>query len=737
MQKEKTNNQMMESELVSLVQHSVQNSVMFDTTFLDKNEKLLEQYLQMPYGDEIDGKSQVVTSEISDTVEADMTSLTRIFQADDNIFSFKPRTSNPDEIQEAEDKSKLVNYIIRNQKNSFRIINDWMKSAEIQKISALKYYIEETEEVETHRFQGVSESELVEIENSLESENVVSIEIDSKTEKDLGIPDEVKENIRAMLDQIKADTLSEEEMTETTEEEIVEAVEVMRESQDIGLPEPVFDVEFKVIKKRQEVKITPIPTENFIISVAATCKDDAEVVGDVVLSTRGELIAQGYPRELVEEIPSVNTIKRGDSINNVRDRGSNQTDISGEDVRDWASQEVELMDLYIKIDFDGDGIAERRHILMSGKTILENEVFNHVPYAILSSVTIPHSLIGRSRAEQVQQNQRVETVLLRQALDNTYMVNNTRVIANEDVELDDLLNVRPNGIVRVYNEQPVNQSVAALPTEYTADRTLMMMQHMDNRRANTSGQMIANQGLDKDAIGKETATRFEGVMENGAAKLELVARNFAETGFRELAEGICWLLSQYQDDEYEFLVLGKEAKVNPAMWTFNHVCEVAYKDKEKEVAKLQGLYMIQTQEKQMGSLLVDDQKIYNTLEAITKGLGMSDASKAFNNPSVPQEMLFAQFQQMQVQMAQMQAMLQQAQNPLAEAETIKAQTDLVEAEGKKQMDIAKLQEEQRQFEVKMAMERARFDEEMALKITELELQAKKDLNAQIADNKKV
>ena len=66
---------------------------------------------------------------------------------------------------------------------------------------------------------------------------------------------------------------------------------------------------------------------------------------------------------------------------------------------------VQLSDLYVKIDYDGDGIAERRHILKSGNKILVNEYFNHVPYSIMSAVPMPHKAIGRSRAEITYETQ--------------------------------------------------------------------------------------------------------------------------------------------------------------------------------------------------------------------------------------------------------------------------------------------------------------------------------------------
>ncbi len=685
---------MTEHELLSLVSEAERQAAIFSGDLMRDNTKFLEAYFGEKTGDfaAIPNQSSVVSTDIADVVEADMPSLARVFLGSGDIISFTPNTENEVEIKEAEEKTKYVNWIVRNQPESFQIIHNWLKDAEIQKNGVVKYFIDEQKEVEVVEYENVDVEELSAIRDSLQGSTV---------------------------DRVKVD------VAEQTENE----------------GEQTFDIKFRVTTEKQKVCIINIPPESFLITRNATSLEEAEMVGDRVRKTRSELLADGFDKDLISRLPTVSDKAVQESnINSVRnkDQGGeyNETTVS-----EWASEYVEISDLYIKIDFDGDGIAERRHIMISGNEVLANEYFNHVPYASLSAILMPHKAIGRSRAEITYQTQLQKTALVRGMNDNIYMVNNPRNVVHGDVDLDDMLTVRTNGIVRLDDDSEVLPQNAVFPLQipYIGDRTLQVIQYVDQAKAQTSGTLLASQGLDADAIEKETATRFQGVQEAGTAKIELIARNYAETGFRKLYEGIAWLVSRYQNTETEFRVLGKALTVNPKGWKYNHYVEsnvgLGAGDNENLIEALQGIYSIQQQLKAQQSPLVDDVDIYNTLNRITNGLGLNRTNEFFNNPEEPEELLKVQneqLNQMVLQMQQqMQLMQQQLDNPLAEAEMIKREGDIAIAQGKLALEAAKLEEDKRQFNIEATQKGVKQQEETALKITELELNNNTNLDDDI------
>ena len=560
-------------------------------------------------------------------------------------------------------------------------------------MGVVKYFIDETTEIEEEKKTGLNAVELTMVEESLQGEDVREIDITERGEEENG----------------------------------------------------VFDVTFKVKKTRKEAKIINIPTERFIITRNAKSKNDALVVGDIDIVTRGELLSRGFSREEITDIPLAGT--RDNSNNSQANTQSNLKQIRDQaegghittsSLSDWALEEVEIQNLYMLVDYDQDGIAERRNIMRGGDVILRNEVFNHVPYAIQSAILMPHKAIGRSRAEITAPTAEAKTALVRGVQDNIYAVNNPRLSINENVVMDDLLVMRPNGLVRNEGKDNPGNNIFPLVIPYIGDKALQVIQYWDQSRAQSTGSLMASQGLDADQLEKETATRFEGVRDMSEAKLELVARNMAETGFRDLFTGLVWLDTNYQDTETEIEVLGEELAVNPADWKFKHSVKanvgLAVGDDEAVITTMTGLYQISQQLAQTGSPLTDQKKLYNILSRIVKASGLEETADYFNDPERPDELLMAENEIYKKLVEQLQMQLQSAANPLADAEKIRAQAKLIEAQARQQTDLAKALEDQRQFNATLMQKIDQSDKDLAMRLTEMEQKYSQQLDAELANN---
>jgi hypothetical protein len=680
---------MTDPQLVALLSQAKEQAAIYNGEFMEENTKYLSAYLGEKEGEfaGIENQSSVVSTDIADVIEADMPSLMRIFYGSGDVVTFQSNTENPAEVQEAEEKTKYVNWVLRNQPESFMMWHSWLKDAEIQKNGVVKYFVDEQKEVDEVRFTGVDFDELSTIVESLNDPAVIKSEITSQEETSEG----------------------------------------------------VWDLTFKVTRETKKICVLNIPPESFLISRNATGIDDAELVGDRVRKTRGELLAEGFKRDLIDQLSTVDEEEnRNSNIKAVRnrDQGGNNPDGT---INNWASQYVEITDLYVKIDFDGDGIAERRHVMISGNKILINEYFNHVPYASLSAILMPHKAIGRSRAEITYPTQLQKTALVRGMNDNIYMVNNPRNVVHPDVDLDDMLTVRTNGIIRMDDETTVlpQQAVFPLQIPYIGDRTLQVIQYVDQARAQTTGALLPNQGLDADKISSETATRFNGIKDSSDAKIELIARNYAETGVRKLYEGIAWLASRFQDTQTEIMVLGKQLTVNPTQWKSNHHIQtnvgLGAGNNEKSVESLQGLYQIQSLLKSQQSPLVDDKDIYNTLARITDGLGFPRTNEFFNNPEEPDELLRHENEQLNANGLQQQQIIEQLTEQIRQLQAL-SEVELIKAQAKGQADdkkaalgVAQLKEKAREFNIDATQTANKQQSDEALKITEMELNNNTDL----------
>lgn len=663
--------QMSESTLLASVNQAKDDAVRNQGEFIKRSEDFMRRYLGDKYGNEVKGQSQVISTDVADTVESDMPALTEVFLSDNQIMSFEPKVFSQRASQESEQKNVYINSLIRDQEDSFATLHGWLKDTLIQKIGVVKYeYVEEqiSEEIE---YDGLDDDELVMILEDVKPENILGQDTD----------------------------------------------------------EDGHYVKFKDERVKKDIKIRGIPTEDFIISRNAITKDDAEIVGDVTLLTKGELIALDYPEDLVRSLPTESSNDDEQSNSNLKDirfRDEGGLDDTN-DVLDWTSEKVKVYDLYMLIDFDGDGIVERRRIIWAGNRILDNDQFNHVPYAINSAILMPHKVIGRSRAEVTMQTQLIKTTLYRQVLNNIYRVNNPRSVINpKQTNQDDVMAQRLSGLVRTKGDPQT--AVAQLVTPYIGDQALTVIQYVDSVAARNTGAQLANQGLDSDNLYKETATRFEGVQEAAEAKIKLVARVISETGMRQLYQGLVWLTSRYHNDTREIMLSGAPFKITPKIWRnedrlLSNV-GLAAGDNERVLENMGAILTVQDKLKQAGSLLVDEKKVYNVLQKTIQAMGLHKTEKYFNDPEKPQELLLAQNEQLMTMVEQLQA---NQQNPFTEAELIKAQAALTKAEGDNKVSLLEANSKMTIELEKLSQQMKEFIVQKEFDYTKLELEQNKDI----------
>ena len=639
----------------------------------DQHRRAFNYYDMGPMGNEVEGESQVISSDVFDLVEADMPSLVRVFLGANEIMKFTPINTSPPEVKIAEEKTKYINQLIRNQPTSYKTIFDWLKGAEIYKYSAVHFGFEEEDKVKVVEYEGVSneELELIKVELQLQEQEGATVtfkEIKRKT----------KDNLNDFTATIK-----------------------------------------KTIGKYFVRYIDP---EKFVISKGATSEEDAQIIGHDEIITKSDLVSMGYDPKLVRGLNSTSASDSTNEQNRQRDQGGVQDSNSNH----WTGELVNLETRFVKADRDGDGIAERLKILTVGPVMLEADPYEISPYAVLVSVIMPGQLIGKSRAEIVMETQNIKTSLLRETMMNMHQVNSARMAINENVNQDDMLTQRIGGIVRVKGEANPLQNMAPIPTPFIGDKALAVVQYVDSARAQRTGSLMASQALDTDKLGKETATRFNGIEDASQAKIELVARGHGETGFRTLFVGMLWTVSHFQKEKTEIMVLGKPLTVDPRRWLSDQpiVCNVglAAGDDQTVLQNMGSLLSITQQLLATGSSITDQKKAYNILSRITKAMNQPDVSEFFNDPEVPEEVLLSQNEQMQQQLQQLQALSQE--NPLAEAETIKAQGELIKAKGAQELDRAQLAEDKRQFDLKLEEDRRQFNADLDAKtnktIAELE-----------------
>ncbi len=600
-------------QLRAIINSEINNSIGFmGSNLTSQRKKSMEYYMGEKLGTEIDGRSQVVSTDVADTIETILPNLLRIFTANDQVVKCEPVKS--EDVPLAEQATNYINYIFNKDNNGFSVLYTWFKDALLEKNGIVKVYWDDSSSVEQETYENLNDQEY---QLLLDDENVEIVEEESF----------VDEKMKAAMDLL---------LVEATAQGKLVADE----------PTPMLhNCVIKRTSKGGKVKIENVPPEEFLIQRTAKSIETANFVAHRVAKTRSELIEMGFDREVVENLPTTNNI----ILNNERLTRYSDIDQSPFDnAPDNSTAEIEIYECYVRCDMDGDGIAELRKVIVAGESgyeILENMPCDNIPFCSLTPIPMPHRFYGRSVAELVEDVQLVKSTVMRQLLDNMYLTNNNRVaIMDGMVNLDDLLTSRPGGVVRT--KQPPSQVMLPMQSQTISQQAFPLLEYLDTIRETRTGITRYNQGLDADSLNK-TATGVNAIMTQSQMRMELIARVFAETGIKDLFRRIFELTCKYQDKERIVELNNQFIPVKPTEWRnrFNISITVGLGSgsKEQQIMMLNNILERQLQAFQLQGNreypMVSLKNIYNSLAKIIENAGLKNVENYFVNPDMGKGMV--------------------------------------------------------------------------------------------------
>ena len=588
----------------------------YESELTDSRRKANEYYFGEGFGNEVEGRSQVVSTDVADTIESILPPLLRIFTASDNIVRVEPVTQ--EDVKIAEQATDYLNHIFNKDNDGFTALYTMFKDALLQKNGIVKVYWDDSEKVERETYQKLSEDEFT----MLIEEDGVEVLEHTEYEDELFKKEikKQKENLGQLEDSLQAS--------------------MMRDEIN-SIPTPMLhDVVISRTQTFGRVKIEPIPPEEFLIERQAKSLKDANFICHKVPTSRSTLIEMGFDHDKVYGLPIENK-ERYNSERAVRYR--NIDDDYDRVVGDSATEEIIVYESYIKIDMDGDGIAELRKITSAGEggyTILDNVPVDSHPFCSITPIIVPHRFYGRSVSELVEDIQLIKSTVMRQVLDNMYLTNNNRVaVMDGQVNLDDLLTNRPGGIVRT--KSAPSQVMMPLQNQTLTQQAFPLLEYLDTVKEERSGITKYNQGMDTNTLNK-TASGINTILSQSQMRLELIARVFAETGVKDIFKKIFELVVKYQDKERIIKVNNNFVPMNPMEWrdrcnvTIHVGLGTGSRDQQLQILNAilgRQLEAIKLQGSAQGPV-VNLNNIYNTLARIIENAGLKDVGSYFTNPEV-------------------------------------------------------------------------------------------------------
>lgn len=633
-----------DEDLLNKCQTEIDNAIGYlNTETVEARAEAMDYYLRKPYGNEVDGSSQVVTGEVAEAIDGALPQLIRVFTANEDAVMFEPVKDGDEPF--AEQASDMANWVFYKDNDGFLILHNWFKDALLQKVGVVKAYWDSKKDITKEKYQNLSDDELTML-----------------------LMDGEFEIVKEKTDQI------------------------------IGADGMVYNSHNITIQRTNDnsrIVIENVPPEEFLISKVARTIEDSPFVAHRRMIDRGDLVAMGFDKKIVESIPA------GDRLEYSPERLARY---ERDELPDYAiTNDVEVFECYIKVDTNNDGAPEMRKVIMAGQQILLNEECDYVPFHSICPIPVPHIFFGQSLADRTMDIQLEKSTILRQMFNNLYLTNNYRVGAVEgQVNMDDLLSSTAGGVVRMKNPN----AIVPLTVQSTASQSFPMFEYLDSCLAKRTGVSDMQQGLDPNVLQNVSATAVAAMTRQSEGKLELIARIFAETGVKSLFKGILHLLCKYQEKERTIRLRGKWVSFDPREWDDQYDVSInvglGNGNRQEQIAMLQ--MIMAKQEEIIGKYgannpLVTVSQYRSTLGRMIEMAGFKDTT-AFINEITPE-----------VEMQIAQAASQPPVDPTSEVAKMYADVEKAKAELKAQSDAAKNDLDRQ----KMALEAERNALELAQK----------------------
>lgn len=593
---------MSEEELVRIISEKLERALnAADGGISQRRRDMLDRYLGARDGTERAGYSSFTTREVLEAVEWAMPALMRIFTGGDKYVVFDA-VGEEDEAA-AEQETDVVNHLVQksNGGEGFLALYSFIKDALINPTAYAKVWVDKQKRSTVRKVASMTEQDLAML---AQREDVEILEQDSST---IQVP-------------------------------ITDPMSGLTNMADVE----VFDVRYKQTDERPRLRIMSLPGEEVLVDDEFTEMDldRAYFKAHRARKTFSELVRMGIDPD---ELNAVGSGVEDDAQWN--DERTHRLFYEDEHPDDEENELDETMrtfwvhEVFMDVDYDEDGIAERRTILMIGRHVFENEEEDYQPLISMASSVVPHKHTGLSLAEMVEDLQRLLTTLTRQLLDNTYKTNTNRKFFSEDSLLDtgetmdamldpqsEYVPVRGDVRAAVVPENPINIQGEILP----------VIQHSESKVSMRTGVAPEN-NVDPNVLQQSTYGAFMGAMEKAGERIEMIARVMAETGIKQVFRKVHVLCRTHPDIAQTVKLRGEWVSIDPMSWQertdMTASVGLGVVDKQQMTNMLISLLEIQKEALAMG--LAGPEQIYNALEKLVEGTGMGQASQFFMDPTSP------------------------------------------------------------------------------------------------------
>lgn len=500
-----------DDQLSAIVEQEIASSSAYDNSALnDKRTRAIEymrgELTQWPA--EV-GRSSVTSRDTSDIISWVLPGIIRLYTASGTMAIAEP--VEPSDEQWSKQATAGLNYVFWKDNPGYQILYDVTYDSLLHADGIVKHWWDDTPKTRVSFHTGLSDEQLV----ALLTPQDDSVDEDG----------EACETIEVLAHSKKTYT--------------VPGAPDPQTGQSAPMQVMAHDVKIKRTNKYGCIKLACVAPENFLISSEAITIRDARMVGVKERKTRSDLIRMGFDRDKVRR---VSPDWDDDSVYQARHEWSRM----GDGAATEALEECWLHELYVKLDVDGDGMAETVQIFYAGQQVLEwsvwedEDVFTEVPCE-----PVPHRFDGNSVFDKTMDVQEIKTVLKRELLNNSYAHNNPTKLVTGRIHNPDAL-VSPAFGVSILGETGATIEPVLIP--FVGDKIIAILDFFDSVLEKRTGVSRQSMALDPEALQNQTATASQLAHDAAYSQTELIARNQAEYGgWKGVFKAILKLMIRHQN----------------------------------------------------------------------------------------------------------------------------------------------------------------------------------------------
>lgn len=672
-----------EDELLNLLERNLDASDPYSESLIgEQRDKAHRYYFGEPFGNEIKGRSHHVSRDVFDAVESTKALLLDTFTADRRVVEFTPQTN--DDVVQARQATAWVNYLFYRQNNGYKILHDTIHDGLVSKLGVVKRWWDNRVTYVEEKFSGLSEPQFVGL----------------ASQPDVEITELVQE---------------------TVQEAVVDPVNGM-------IVMPAITTASGTLKRRidkSQVRVENCEPEKLYISSRAKSLESSDFVSYRHEKEIGELLEDGYDPEKVALLD--------EELDHYRDSvlGRDSYDEFTEDrMKDDHPNRsfVTVYESYIRI-FDPE--VDTRctlKVLHSRRVMLDVEKVESHPFRGWCPFPIPHKAIGLSLADVLTDIQKSQSSLKRSVIDNAFMTNTTRWLANLSLVRNprDLIDNKVGAVIDVNAMDPATV-VQPLNVPAISPNVFTTMELLEQEKEARSGSSRMSKGLDSDVVSKQNSSDLITRYMNASNRRTMVmARNFAEEFLKPLMFDL-YRLSIENDTQPKIVQLeGQYVEIDPRQLRERTEMDVAVAltpdaraAEARTLTMLDQMWTANPQDPTLGGMYQAPQR-YALLSRAVDLMGLKGGDKYLLSPMSPE---YKQGQQQAAQQAQqMQQMGQMAEMKKLELDERKVMVD----ERKAAVDENRLMLEAERLNIDVSMKseemRAKADSDTAdliLKAAEL------------------